>query len=448
MSPYSTALALEVDSPSAIANFHVLSSEGAEGPWGYYDALDYTRERVPRGERRVVVSCYMAHHQGMTLVALSNCLRDRLMQRRFQRHPLARSIELLLQERMPAGVFEFQPASEDASDVGPLPAESSPVSRRIITPMTAVPRAHLLSNGQYSVMLTNSGAGYSNCRDLSLTRWRSDTTRDMWGQFIYVRELGSGRVWSAGYQPTKVSPDDYEVIYSLDKADIRRRDGDWETHLEVAVSPENNAEVRQLSIINHGRRPARFELTSYCEIVLSPSAADWAHPAFNKLFIETEYIAERNALLARRRPRDAEQKPLWAVHVLASQKPNQIVEHETDRAQFLGRGGDTSRPAAMAQGTPLSGTTGPVLDPIFSLRTCLDVAPDESASVTFVTAFADSREEALLLADQYHDPRFIQRTFELAWRTAKSSCDIYMFRPTIYSSISGWRRHCYFQTLQ
>ncbi len=416
ISPYSTALALAMKPAEAVANFRVLASEGAEGPWGFYDALDYTPDRVPEGERRVVVFCYMTHHQGMSMVAFANALLDHRVQRRFQRQPLIRSTDLLLQERVPLAVLQFQPQDDAAATVPPLPTLPGPVSRRISTPATATPRAHLLSNGQYHVMLTNAGGGYSKCRDLAITRWRADVTRDDWGQFIYLRDMSDDRVWSATHQPTRASADTYEVTFSVDKAEFRRRDGNIETHLEVTISPECNIDVRQVTITNHGRRPAVVELTSYAEVVLAAVGGDASHPAFSKLFVETEFIPECHAILARRRPRDATSAPAWAVHVMsAPSKAHEHLQYETDRSRFLGRGRTAANPAVMDPDANLSGTTGPVLDPIFSLRSRLQLAADESASIAFSTGFAESREEALHLADQFRDLRVVQRTFELAW---------------------------------
>ncbi len=416
ISPYSTALATQIDPVAGAANFRALIAEGADGEWGLYDAIDYTPSRVPEGERRVVVYCYMAHHQGMTMAALSNCLFDHRTQRQFQSQPLVRATELLIQERVPVAVLEFQPEADEAAAVAQLPETPSPVSRRITSPDTVVPRTHLLSNGQYTVMLTNAGGGFSNCKSTAVTRWRPDATHDDWGQFIYLRELRSSKMWSAGFQPTRTPADLYEVTYSIDKAEFHRLDGNLETFLEVAVSPENNSEVRQITVKNHGPKAVAVEVTSFAELVLAPAAADAAHPAFSKLFVETEYVADRRALLARRRPRDGGDQGLWAVHVLALTPGDEgPVQFETDRARFLGRGRNSAAPAALDAGAQLSGTTGPVLDPIFSLRHTLPIPSGESANLAFVTAFAESRDEALLLADQYHDSRVVQRTFELAW---------------------------------
>jgi cyclic beta-1,2-glucan synthetase len=420
ISPYSTALAVQIDPVQSVANLRDLIAEGAEGEWGLYDALDYTPSRVAAEERRNVVYCYMAHHHGMTMAAIANCLLGGCMQRRFQSQPLIRAVDLLLQERVPVAVLEFQPHADEAATIPLLPELPGTISRRLATPETAIPRTHLLSNGQYSVMLTNAGGGYSLCRSLAMTRWRADATRDHWGQFVYLRNVESGHTWSAGFQPTRAVPDAYEVTFAVDKAEIRRLDRSIETVLEVAVSPENNAEVRQVTIKNFGSGPAVVEATSYLELVLGPAGADIAHPAFNKLFVETEYLAQRRALLARRRPRDAEQAPIWAVHVLALPPgTEEAVEVETDRARFVGRGRTPAAPAAMDPGVRLSGSTGPVLDPAFSLRHRLSIPPGGSGSLAFTTAFADSREEALLLADQYHDARVVQRTFELAWANSQ-----------------------------
>lgn len=424
ISPYSTLMALTVDPAAAVDNLHALTAEGALGEWGFYDALDFTPERIPFGKRRIVVRCYMAHHQGMGLLSLANVLQRGSIQRRFNTHPLARAAELLLQERVPTVMTPFEPHADEVEAVASQPEEQRLTSRRLVGVENPSPRTQLLSNGKYSVMLSNAGGGFSRADGLDVTRWRSDGTRDCWGQFIYVRELGSQQVWSPTYQPTCVAPDHYEVIFAIDKVEFHRRQGDLETLLEVAVSPENNTEVRQLRITNHGPQAKQIELTSYAEVCLATAAADLAHPAFQKLFVETEFIAEESALLARRRPRDAQQKPVYAVHVLATPPERaRNIEHDTSRQEFLGRRRTTLAPQALelegSQSRQLSGTVGAVLDPIFSLRCTVEVPAGESVVIAFSTAFAATREEALALADQYHELRNVQRVFELAWAYAQ-----------------------------
>ena len=416
VSPYSTFLALSESPQAAYANVQLLAKEGGLGRFGYYDAIDYTPERMPKGKRSLSVRCYMAHHQGMTLAALSNFLDDNRLQRRFHSHPLGRAAELLLQERSPAAVPLVELHESSATAIELPRAESELVSRRLAGYETATPRTHLLSNGNYSVMLTSTGGGYSRFRDIAVTRWRSDPTSDNWGQFLYLRDLRTGAVWSATYQPTRARPAAYDVTYSIDKAEYHRRDGFLETHLEVAVSPEAPAEMRLLKVTNYGPQAAEIEVTSYAEVVLVPPSADEAHPAFHKLFIETEFVADELALLARRRPRDAAQPPAYAVHVLAPGASGvDQVSYESSRERFLGRGRMPAAPAAMDADAALSGTTGAVLDPIFALRARFVVQPQQTATLAFTTAVAASREEALAMADQFHELRVVQRAFEMAW---------------------------------
>jgi cellobiose phosphorylase len=183
---------------------------------------------------------------------------------------------------------------------------------------TAPPQVALLSNGRYGVVITAAGSGCSTWRGLDVTRWREDATRDCWGQFCYLRDLTQGTAWSAGYQPLCRAGAEHEVVFHADRAEFSRRDADTETRLAVCVVQDCDAEVRVVTVVNHSARPREFDLTSYAEVCLNPRRADQAHPAFAKLFLETEFVPASGALLARRRPRGADQKPLWAIHVSAA----------------------------------------------------------------------------------------------------------------------------------
>jgi cyclic beta-1,2-glucan synthetase len=417
IAPYAALLAASLTPRAVVQNLQALAREGGEGTYGFYEALDYSRDRLLPNRGCVVVKCFMAHHQGMSFVALANCLLDDPMRRRFHAEPMVRATELLLQERVPeAGPF-VQPHQDESALPHASPSGLGLVSRRITTPHTAHPRTHLLSSGQYSVMVTNAGSGWSVGRGLDVTRWREDRTCDARGQFYYVRDLRSGQTWSAAYQPLRREAEEYEVVYSTDKAEFRRMEFGIETHLEVTVSPETHAEIRRLTLHNLTGRPRDLEVTSYAEVVLGPHGADLAHPAFGKLFLETEFVAGAGALLLRRRPRAAGEKPVWCLHVLAVDAPSGAgeVQYETDRARFLGRGRTPANPAALEPGTTLSGTTGPVLDPIFSLRQRVRVPAESFVILAFTTALAETRDEALALADHYHDFHGVTRAFELAW---------------------------------
>ena len=314
VAPYATALASMVDPQAASRNFDRLAAVGASGRYGFYEALDYTPSRLPEGKSIVIVRAFMAHHQGMTIVAIADALLDGAMRARFHAEPIVQATELLLQERMPRDVAVAHPwaAAESAAKI--LDVEP-PGGRRLTTAHGATPVTQLLSNGRYSVMLTAAGSGYSRWRDMAVTRWREDATCDDWGSYVFLRDVDSGNVWSAGFQPSGTEPDDYDVAFNEDRAEFARRDGTLKTTMEVLVSAEDDAEVRRVSISNSGTRVREIDVTSYAELVLAPQAADVAHPAFSKLFVETEYRAEVGAILATRRRRAPSEPEIWAAHL-------------------------------------------------------------------------------------------------------------------------------------
>ena len=418
VAPYASLLAAMVVPAQALANLRQLERLGALGAYGFRDALDFTRPTP--GRPYAVVETFMAHHIGMSLVALTNALSAGRWQRTFHDDPLVRSAELLLYERIPRRVVfqETQVARAEASL--PDPELERPAVRRFDTASTPQPRVALLGRLPYTIMVTNAGSGYSRYGSLAVTRWRADGTADASGQFCYLKDLGTGRVWSSAFQPTAAEPDSYQAALATDRVIFHRVDGAFETRTEVTVVPDDSAEVRRVTVTNNGSRPGEVELTSYGEWVLAPPDADRAHPAFGNLFVETEWHAWCQALTARRRPRSKDEPYLWGVHVVAlPEAAVGGVSFETDRARFLGRGRSVRGPAALDPGAALSGTTGAVLDPIFSLRTRLRLGPGQSASMAFTTAVATSPEGAFDLADRYRDPHAAQRALDLAWTTAQ-----------------------------
>ncbi|MFU0799622.1 MAG: hypothetical protein ACFWUE_03010 [Xylanivirga thermophila] len=371
--------------------------EGLNGKYGMYEAIDYTPTRLPHKKKSMIVKSFMVHHLGMSLMALDNFLNDNIMQTRFHASPMVKATELLLQERMPQReVYIKDYEIENLARVSEKQMRDIRAVREYNTPHTSVPQVLILSNGSYSTMVTNSGSGYSYCKGVAVNRWRGDVTRDNFGMYFYIQNLNSNNFWSAAYQPCNMLPEEYKVLFESDKAVFTRRDGSIETRTEVVVSPEHNVEIRTMTIANKGKHSRVLDVTSYMEGVLSPLEADIAHPAFNNLFIQTEFIPENNALLAVRRPRDKKQKEVWAVHTVVSQRSTiGPVQYETDRLKFIGRGRDLSNPLAMEAGKPLSGSVGAVLDPIMSLRCRLDVLPGESVKLAFLVGMADSREECI-----------------------------------------------------
>ncbi|HTO53074.1 MAG TPA: glucoamylase family protein [Myxococcota bacterium] len=420
VAPYATALAAMVEPEAAARNFERLAGAGALGRYGYYEALDYTPARVPAEQTVSIVRAFMAHHQGMTLVALANALLDGVMRSRFHDEPIVQATELLLQERPPRGVAVTRPRAAELKTAAKPDYLAASRPHRFPSAHDATPRVNLLSNGRYSVMVTGAGSGYSHYRDLAVTRWREDTSCDDWGSYVFLRDVDSGEVWSAGLQPTRLEPDRYEVVFSEDRVEISRRDGTIDTHLEILVSPEDDAEVRRVSLSNSGSRTREIELTSYAEIVLAPPAADTSHPAFSKLFVQTESVRDVGALLATRRRRSPDETEVWAAHHLVAEGETVgELEFETDRARFVGRGRGLRAPAALSDGDSLGASAGTVLDPVFALRRRMRIPPGATVRVAFWTLVAPSRAAVLDLVDKNHDANAFERASTLAWTQAQ-----------------------------
>ncbi|WP_323123487.1 GH36-type glycosyl hydrolase domain-containing protein [Burkholderia alba] len=419
IAPYATALAAMVAPDAAARNFERLRAAGACGRFGFYEALDYTPARVPEGLSVAVVRAFMAHHQGMSIVSIANALLGGRIRAFFHSEPAVRATELLLQERVPSRVAVGRPRV-DASPAGRVRGVESAVARRLLSADDPAPVTHLLSNGRYAVMLTAAGSGYSRRDDLAVTRWREDATRDDWGSYLYLRDVDSGEVWSAAWQPTGVVPDSYEATFTEDRAEFVRRDGSLTTSLEVVVSAEDDAEVRRVSVANAGARARVIEVTSYAEIVLAPAAADHAHPAFSKLFIETEYVPASGAILATRRRRAPNEAEVWAAHLAVSAGETVGAEEfDTDRMRFIGRGRSVRLPLALDESRVLGASEGAVLDAAFMLRRRLRIEPGAKASIAYWTIVADSRAQLLDLVDKHRDGESFSRAAMLAWTQAQ-----------------------------
>jgi cyclic beta-1,2-glucan synthetase len=416
IAPYASMMALMVDPESACANLRTLASTVHMGPCGFYEAIDYTPQRIPPGQNSVTIRSYMVHHQGMGLLSLAYLLLNQPMQKRFNSDPAFRATELLLHERVPKTPM-VTPHSTEVSliQTGSGAAEPQPTQRVFTTPSTPAPELHLLSNGRYHVAVTAAGGGYSKWRDLAVTRWHEDTTRDCWGNFCYIRDTASGEFWSAAHQPTLKKPTTYEATFSQGRAEFRRRDGDVETHTEIAVSPEDDIELRRVTITNHGDARRTIEVTSYAEVVMAAAAADAAHPAFSNLFVQTKLLRKRQAILCTRRPRSASERPPWMLHLMTvNGRMTAEPSYETARSEFLGRRRTTADPAAMHLPSLLN-TEGSVLDPVVAIRSTVEIDPNETVRFNLVTGAAETEEAATALIEKYCDLHLADRVFDLAW---------------------------------
>lgn len=416
IAPYASAMALMVAPRESCDNLQHLAAEGLSGAYGFYEAVDYTPSRLPPGKTSVPIQSYMVHHQGMSLLALDNFLLDDPMQRRFMACPMLKAADLLLQERVPK--TEATVLSEDSSPETKriLSDERENVMRVFTNPSLSAPDVHLLSNGNYHVAISSAGGGYSRWHDLLVTRWHEDATRDNWGTFIYLRDTDTEEVWSSAYQPSLQETEGYEAVFTQSQAEFRHSHSKLDVHTEISVSPEDDVELRRITISNRSAVRRDVELTSYAEVVLARSGADAAHPAFSNLFVQTEFIKESSTIICSRRARNEDEKPPVLLHMMVCHEGSVgEISCETDRSKFVGRGRDMVHPEAMQSMGPLSNTVGSVLDPIVSLRRMITIPPNSTVAVTLILGVAETREAVLGYVEKYQGLHMTERAFDLAW---------------------------------
>ncbi|MCC6933458.1 MAG: hypothetical protein IT292_09420 [Deltaproteobacteria bacterium] len=417
VSPYSTMLALMVDAPEGVKNLKRLEVDELRGQYGFYEAVDYTPERLSADEKCHVVRSFLAHHQGMSLISINNLLNNNIFQERFHANLSIRACELLMQEKFPTRIPILVPHRAEVNALGNGDHETKAEPTQIFnTPHTLIPRTRILANRRYTLIMDNAGSSYSYVdTDMALIRWQENGMTNDSGTYIYLRDLDAGNYWSATYQPTCVEPDNYEVIFSPDKVEYKRRNFGLTSRMEVAVSPEDNLEVRRVTLVNTSNRLRNIELTSYGEVALTHRKGDLAHPAFSKMFISSEHVEDYDALIFQRRPRSDHDRKLFMFHLINMPVVWAPTQYETARQRFVGRGLSVKSPIVMENTRPLSRTVGTVLDPIFSLRNRVEIKPGESQQLAFVTGFAESHEETLQLVKKYREMQYVTRAFEMAW---------------------------------
>lgn len=412
VTPYASLLGLLLQPHKVMENMAHLEQLNMLGRFGFYEALDYTKTRMPKYQTKAIVRSYMAHHQGMILMAASNYLLDDVTVRRFHADERIKSVELLLQEKIPQNPPIEYPHPEEPANV---PDEAVRVvnSRPWHSPVgSAIPQVHVLAQGDASLLITNAGGGFSQWREFALTRWHVDPTLDAWGTWIYLQDRETGARWSVTCQPVGCAHDHQEVTFYPHKVEFQRSDYGISMRTGITISTDG-VELRRVSILNDTDHPRKLKLTSYGEVVLSTQAADRRHPAFNKLFIESEYLPKENALLFQRRPRSADEKPVVLIHALIVEAGRKVTgNHESDRAKFLGRSQTMRSPQAVQNPTSrLTTTTGGTLDPIMSLAQEINLSPHAKTRVTFITLAAATRAEALEKLSRYRTGQAVYRAF-------------------------------------
>ncbi len=414
ISPYATVMSLMVAPKEACDNIKLMRENGFDGKYGLYEAIDYTSSRLQRRQSYVIIRSYMAHHQGMSFLSINYLLNNKPMQQRFESDVQVKSALLLLQERIPRITTFYSPTVHEG-DISITPGGTESI-RVITTPHTTIPEVQLLSNGKYHVMLSNAGGGYSRWKNIAITRWREDSTCDNWGTFCFIRDLESSSYWSSSFQPSLQQGSDYEAVFSQGRAEFRRKDFSFETHTEIIVSPEDDIELRRVHLTNKSRKRRSIEITSYAEVVLASPMADESHPAFSNLFVQTEIVEHRHAIICSRRPRSIDEHNPSMFHLMKVHNASiQKISYETDRVEFIGRGNSIHEPKILSQQAELSNSQGSVLDPVVAIQYRIFIEPYETAIIDMIFGIAETKELCNVLIDKYQDKHSSNRGLELSW---------------------------------
>jgi cyclic beta-1,2-glucan synthetase len=423
VAPYATMLALDIATEECIKNLKWLKELGAYNEYGFYEAVDFSVPNPTTGTRYCIVKSFMTHHQGMILASINNCLNDGILRERFHREVMIKATEVLLEEKHQSHLISIAKQGYTITIGKPLFKKDIYNNRYISSPGMYPPVVNYMSNGRYSLMITSDGDGFSKFEDRMLYRWRPDIYANT-GNYIYVRDVASGRYWSTTYHPSKVEPDDYQVIFGPYKAEFKRRDGDITSYMTVSLDSVQPFEIRKITFTNHGKEEKQLEVTSYLEVADDTWLAELSHPAFNKLFLESEYLEEEQIFLAKRRRRKEEDKP-YLMHMICTEgKPCKRVECENDRKRFIGRNNTLEKPDSVVNGVAYFNNSGFCTDPIMSLRVRLCIKAGETACISYITGVCQNREEAISLArdiktcariDDYLEKFRLQKNLELRY---------------------------------
>ena len=416
VSPYSSFISMSYNFKKFINNIKKLNDVNASDKCGFYDAIDYMFSEGKEYKKPNVIKTYMCHHKGMSLVSLNNYFNGDIMKNRFHNNPVMKSAEILLEEVKELGVIvKDRPKRLISNELIDVDANQQ-IPRVIGKGKYKYPILHVLSNDNFQCVLSSTGSGFNKYNDVMVNNWSSDPTDDNYGTFIYVKDIISGKYFSITYAPTFIKPEFYEVVFSIDKVEYRRVEGKLDCKMEVTISPEYNAEIRRATITNlNSKKIVKLEVVSFVEIVLDKYRDLKAHPAFRKLFIETEFDRNtRTVIAARRSKTPSEKRILHGTTCLVESDSNKMFLHETNRLIFIGRGRTLRNPAGVENTFNSLGGSGEVVDPCVSIKVPIEIQPNQSITVSYISAVSHDKQELLNIMRRLRSTYAVKDVFNKA----------------------------------
>lgn len=401
ISPYSSILAIDVNPKEVYKNMHRLNDLGLYSDLGYYESYDYDK-----GEK---VLAYFAHHQGMILAALTNHLRDEKIRNYFHRDVRVQSFDILLKEKVQLNpvidlkMFGYKKYNYEREKVENDIREFNAINE--------IPEISVLSNSKYSLLINDRGNGFSRYKTIQLNRYRKITEQD-YGNYLYIKDLSTNKVWSNTYAPTNVKPDKYNVVFATDRIKFLRMDNGISTKTEIIVTREKNAEIRKVSFKNTTNETKTLELTTYTEPIIEENIVDVTHRTFNNLFVSSEFDKETKSLIMCRKNNTKKLKSYFIGKLFIPDEEYNL-SYETERANFIGRNNNVDAPIALTKEN-LSNTVGSNIDPVMSLRSTITIEPGKKKTVYYICGFAKSKTQVLDIVEEFNSKNRIKKSFDYA----------------------------------
>ena len=412
VSSYSSIMAITNEPKEVIHNIKRLDNEGMFDKYGFYESIDYTPIRMPKGKKEMVVKTYMAHHQGMILLSINNFFNNNILKKRFSENPEISAVEILLQETMPEKKIITKEEKQKPEKITYYDYENY-CQRTYTRTNSLIPISNVISSDDYSIVTNIKGEGYSKYKDIYINKYISSST-DVQGILFYIKDIKNKRIWTTNDAPYLSKPDKFEISFSEDKNRIKRIDGATESIFENTIVPDMPIEIRKLKIINHGIENQTFEVTSEIEPILSSIDSYIAHPAFQNLFLIYEYDKENNIFIIKRKDRSGKGKELYmVVSLFVNSETMGETEYEIDKAKFKGRG-NFNLPEMVESSKPFSNKIDFTINPILALRETVTIKPEEEVCFDLLISVSENRNDAINRILEYKNEEKIDKTFELA----------------------------------
>lgn len=412
VSSYGSILAISEEPKEVIENLKVLEKEGMNQKYGFYESIDFTPARLKRGKKSEPVKTYMAHHQGLILLSITNLVKDKIIQKRFMQNPEIQSVAILLEERMPKDVIITK---ENKEKIEKIKYQTKDVyTEKVYNKINEnLPISNVISNENYTVVMNDKGEGYSKFKDILINRYK-ETNENPQGIFFYIKNVNAKRIWTANYMKYLSKGDKYQIRFMQDRNQIIRQDGSIETLQDVCISPNDPVEIRKITLRNLGNSDEILEITSFLEPVLSEAVQDYAHPAFNNLFLTFEYIENLGTIIIKRKNRSNTGNDIFlGVNLYTNKETIGELEFEIDKAKFVGRG-NYGIPNLIQLSSQFSNTEKLTIDPIIALKRTLMVKPNQEADINLIITIGYNKEDVINKIEEYKNEENIARTFNVS----------------------------------